>query len=197
MPVYSNHRRLKYVAPPSTSDVQTICGIASASCRYRSSPCALERGELLQVQLSGLRLQLPGHLPELDEDRDLGAQDGRVDRLEDVVDRARGVAPVDVPLLLESAVTKMIGMCCDRSRLLDQLGELEPVELRHLHVEEDAREVVEQQLLQSRRRRGDRDEPVAERLEDRLKREQVLLAVVDEQDVRALLAHVPTSAQRP
>ena len=36
-----------------------------------------------------------------------------------------------------------------------------------------------------------------ERLEDRLEREEVLLAVVDEQDVRALLAHAPTSAQRP
>ena len=34
--------------------------------------------------------------------------------------------------------------------------------------------------------RGDRDEPMPERLEDRLEREQVLLAVVDEQEARAL-----------
>ncbi len=111
----------------------------------------LERCELLRVQLLGLHLQLPVLLPELDEDGNLGAEDVRLDRLEDVVDRTSRVAAEDVPLLLRQR-----GDEDDRDVLralapLDQLGELEPVELGHLDVEQQTGEVVEEQLLQSRR----------------------------------------------
>ena len=73
--------------------------------------------------------------------------------------------------------------------LLDQRCQLEPVDLRHQDIEKDAGEVVEQQLFQRSDAGGDRNEPVPERLEDRLEREQVLLAVVDEQEVGPLRAH--------
>ena len=100
IPVYSNQRWLKYVAPPSAPAVHTICGIASASCAVALLARALERGELLLVQLLRLLAQLPVLLPQLDEDGDLRAEDVRVDRLEDVVDRAGRVAAEDVRVLL-------------------------------------------------------------------------------------------------
>ena len=80
---------------------------------------------------------------------------------------------------------------------LDQLRELVPVEIRHLDVEEDAGEILEQQLLERRGPRRDGDEAVPERLEYRLEREEILLVVVDEQDVRAGGAHESPSTQSP
>src|SRR5206468_3011161 len=59
----------------------------------------LELCELLLVQEVGLLPELPVLRPELDEDRDLRAQDARVYRLEDVVDGAGRVAAVDVGVL--------------------------------------------------------------------------------------------------
>src|SRR5439155_5566017 len=128
----------------------------------------LEGGQLLLAQQVALLLELPVLLPQLDEDGDLRAQNGRVDRLEDVVDRTRGVTAVDLPGLHREG-----GHEDDRDVLralapLDQLRELEPVELRHLDVEQDAREVVEQELLQRGGPGGYGYEPVPERLEDRL-----------------------------
>ena len=72
--------------------------------------------------------------------------------------------------------------------LLDQLGGLEAVHARHLHVEQDHGELVVEQAPQRLFARLDADELLAERLEDRLEREQVLGPVVDEQEL-GLLAH--------
>ena len=79
---------------------------------------------------------------ELEEDADLGAQDGRVVRLEDVVDGAGRVAAEDVVALLADR-----GHEDDRHRAralaaLDQLGGLEAVHARHLHVEQHDGEVL-------------------------------------------------------
>ena len=75
MPVYSNQRRLKYVAPPSASarphDLRHRVGELPVALLAR----ALERGELLLVEQRGLLLQLLALLPQLDEDADLRAQD--------------------------------------------------------------------------------------------------------------------------
>ena len=57
---------------------------------------AAKLGELLRRQQVGLLADLPVLLPELDEDRDLRAQDLGLERLEDVVDRADRVAVEDV-----------------------------------------------------------------------------------------------------
>ena len=103
---------------------------------------AAELGELLRGELLGLLADLPVLLPQLDEDRDLRAQDLRVERLEDVVDRADLVAAEDVLLLLRERRQEDDR---DRARplaLLDHLGRLEPVHARHLDVEQDDREVV-------------------------------------------------------
>src|ERR687888_156390 len=116
-------------------------------------------------------------LVQLDEDGDLRAEDLRVEGLEDVVDRAGLVAAEDLPAVLADRRQEEDRDVPRALPLLDQLGGLEAVEARHLDVEEDDREL----LL----------EPVAERLEDRLEREQVLGAVVDEED----RAHETPTAQ--
>ena len=88
----------------------------------------------------------------------------------------------------------MIGIVLRALALLDQLAVSKPSMPRHLDVEQDAR--------RSRRRSSSRSasspdvrahELLAERLEDRLEREQVLRPVVDEQDARPAL---PLSARR-
>ena len=139
----------------------------------------LERGELLPAQgLVAARELLP-LLVQLDEDGHLGAQDRRVERLEDVVDGARLVAAEDVLRLLADRRQEEDRDVPRALAPLDQLGGLEAVEARHLHIEEDHGELVLEQVAEGlvSRRRGDK--PVAERLEDRLEREQVLRAVVD------------------
>ena len=79
--------------------------------------------------------------------------------------------------------------------LLYQLRELEAVDLGHLDVEQDAGEVVVQELAERGGGRGDGYQPLAERLEGGGEREQVLLAVVDEQDVRAVAHPQPAFKQ--
>ena len=66
------------------------------AARYRSSLARSSAASSCSCSCSACSLQLPVLLPQLDEDRDLRAQDRRVDRLEDVVDRAGRVAAVDV-----------------------------------------------------------------------------------------------------
>jgi hypothetical protein len=143
---------------------------------------AAELGELLFGEQLGLLMDLLVLLPELDEDRNLGAQDLRVERFEHVVDRADLVAAEDVPLLFREC-----GQEDDRDEarplaLLDHLGDLEAVEVGHLDVEQDHREVVSVQQAAERLCAGARaDELVPERLEDRLQREEVLGPIVDEE----------------
>ena len=153
--------------------------------------------ELLRVQLLRLLLELHVLLPQLDEDRHLRAQDARVDWLEDVVDGARRIAAIEVLLLLREGRDEDDGNVLRPLAALDQLRELVPVEIRHLDVEQDAGEILEQQLLERRGPRRDGDEAVPERLEYRLEREEILLVVVDEQDVRAGGAHESPSTQSP
>src|SRR5919198_2710368 len=130
-------------------------------------------------------------LVQLEEDGDLRAEDLRVERLEDVVHGAGLVAAEDVPAVLADR-----GQEEDRDvprplPLLDQLRGLEAVEARHLDVEQDDRELLLEQVPQGLLARHRGDEPVAERLEDRLQREEVVGAVVDEED----RAHETPTAQ--
>src|SRR6185437_9142976 len=131
----------------------------------------------------GLLPQLLVLLVQVDQHRDLAAQDLGLERLEDVVDRPDLVAAEDM-----LAVLRDRGQEHDRDvpralTLLDQLGRLEAVESRHLDVEQDHREVVAvEQEPQRLLARACPDELVPERLEDRRKREQVLRPVVDEED---------------
>ena len=108
--------------------------------RIRELPVALlalapERDQGLLAEQLGLQPQLLGLLPQLDEDRDLRAQHLRLERLEEVVDRAGRVAAEDVALFLRDRREEDDRDVARPLALLDQLGGLEPVELRHLDVE--------------------------------------------------------------
>ena len=148
-------------------------------------------GDVALAQELALALQLRGLAVQLDEDRDLRAKHFRVERLEEVVDGARGVAAEHVPLLLRDR-----GQEDDRDRprpfaLLDQLCGVEPVETRHLDVEQDAREVLVEERPERLLAGARADEVLIERLQDRAQGDEVLLAVVDEQQVDdRLRAHV-------
>ena len=145
---------------------------------------------LLAAQLRVLAVQL-------DEDRDLGAKDVRVERLRQVVDGTARIAAEDVLLLRRDRRQEDDR---DRARLLpllDERGRLEAVEAGHLDVEQDHRDVVDEQLAQRGLAGTRANQVLPERLDDRLQRDEVLLQVVDEQDVGLRFrAHLLTAAGR-
>jgi hypothetical protein len=145
---------------------------------------AAKLGELLLLELLRLTPKLLRLLMQLDEDRDLRAQDFRIERLEDVVDGAGGVAAEDLLLVLRDRGDEDDGHVLRPLALLDQRGGLEAVELGHLDVQQDDRDVVVQKLAQRVLARVGVEEVLAEWIQDALEREQVLRPVVDEQDVR-------------
>ncbi len=144
---------------------------------------ALELAQLLLVQLLRLRAQPAVLLPQLDEDGDLRPEDVRVDRLEDVVDGSDRVAPEDALVVLRERGHEDDRHMLRARALLDQPRRLVAVQLRHVDVEENAREVVAEELAQGGDAGGSAHEPVAERREDGLEGEEVVLPVVDEEDV--------------
>ena len=174
---------VEYVVRPSASAVHTICGIASASWRYRSALSRRTASTVCSASSSVCRRSSALFSQSSTKTRDLRAEDLGLERLEDVVDGAGLVAAEDVRLVLRDR-----GDEDDRDRrrslaLLDHRRSLEPVEDRHLDVEQDhgevgAREQDPERLLA--RARG--DELVPERLQDRVERDEVLAPVVDEQD---------------
>ena len=90
-----------------------------------------------------------------------------------------------------------MGTCLRPLALLDERRGLETVQLRHLHVQEDERELVLEECPERLLARGGLDEIAAERLEHGLEGEQVLRDVVDEQDVGTLVgAHAATCSTR-
>ena len=124
---------------------------------------------------------LPAH-EEIAEHAHLRAQDLRVDRLEQVVHGALLVALEHVCGLAAQRGDEDDGDVARLLALLDQLGGLQPVEARHLHVEEDHREGLPQEM-QERLFAGARlDQAHLQRLERRLHREEVLRPVVHHQD---------------
>ncbi len=145
---------------------------------------APELCQLLLLQQLRLASQLLALLVQLDEHRHLRAQDLGVERLEDVVDRARRIAAEHLLLVLGDRGDEDDRHVPRAFALLDQRRSLEAVELGHLHVEQDHGDLVPQQLPQ-RILAGMRiDQVLAERLQDALEREQVLGPIVDQEDVR-------------
>ena len=137
--------------------------------------------DVLHFALRSLPADLLAAHPEVAEDPHLGPDDLRIDRLEQVVHGA-----VRVPLEHVRRLAAQRGDEDDRHvtgllALLDQLGGLQPVELRHLHVEEDDRERLPEQVQQGFFAGPRLHDARAERLEDRFQREEVLGAVVDDQ----------------
>src|SRR6266508_437446 len=145
---------------------------------------ASQLGELLLLEQLGLAAKLRVLLVQLDEDGDLGAQDLRAERLEDVVDRAGRIAPEDLLLVLRDGRDEDDRNVLRPFALLDQRSGLEAVEIRHLDVEQDDRDVVLQELAEGVHTGVGIKKVLVERLEDPLEGEEVLGAIVDEEDVR-------------
>ncbi len=83
--------------------------------------------------------------------------------------------------------------------LLDVPGRLEAVHARHVGVEQDHREVVDQQLLQGVLAAADGDDLDGQPLQDRLQGHEVLAAVVHGQHPRSDARHdaVPGPGEPP
>jgi len=134
-----------------------------------------------------LRLsQLHRLLVQVDEHRDLRAQHLGVERLEHVVDRADGVALEDLLLLLVDRRQEDDRDVLGLRPALDQLGRLEAVHVRHLDIEQDRGEVVQEQPLQRLLAGAGVDDVHVQRRENGAHGQQVLRLVIDDQDVRAL-----------
>jgi len=170
---------------PTSIDELTIC-LGQEGKTPRRALGSLARRLLLGERdaLLGLVLRLLGEQEQVDEHAHFRAQHLGHDGGGDVVDRAEGVA------LRRAQLVRVVGGDEDdrdvRRALAaaDQGRRLEPVEARHVDVEQDQREVaredVAQRLLAGRRR----EDVLAEILEDRLDDQQFVRAVVYDQYIR-------------
>jgi hypothetical protein len=122
-----------------------------------------------------------GLAKELDEDHDLGLQDLRIERRQDVVHRAQRVPASGVRLVA-------VGRDEDDRRVLGALPlahqrrSLETVETRHVDVEQDDGELLPQQVPEGLPARVRADDFLVKLREDRRERQQLVPAVVDSQD---------------
>src|SRR5205807_6542149 len=107
-------------------------------------------------------------LVQLDEYRHLRAEDLGVEGLEDVVDRPGGVPAENLLLVLGDRGDEDDRYVPGAFAPLDQRRRAEAVEPWHLHVEQEHRDLVPQQLPQSVLAGMRVDEVLAERLEDGL-----------------------------
>ena len=143
-------------------------------------------GELGVALVQELRLRLEPLTTEvqIDEHTHLRPEDVRVERFEQVVDRA-----VRVPLEHVRRVAADRRDEHDRHRAqawmrLDERRGLEAVDAGHLHVEQHDGELVGEQALEGLFTRGRADDAVAEWGEHRVEADQVRGDVVHEQDRR-------------
>ena len=102
----------------------------------------------------------------------------------------KSTAPSAYPLRLvagscELAVRKMIGVWSPAGAHPEQPRGLEPVEHRHLDVEDDDRELLLRRQGERPRARGGLHQAQLEPVQDGREREEVVGVVVDEQDARA------------
>ena len=167
----------------------------------------LERRRAQPVELSGplaerfrLALHLRRHLVEVGEDGDLGTQDVRDDRREDVVDGLQGIATGHVRLVGKRGHEDDRRVLRSRA-LADQRRGLEPVHDRHPNVEQDHSEVPGEQVpegLPARRRLHD---VLSEFVEDRLQGDDLLGTVVHDENAgplrRVRHASAPTARAKP
>jgi hypothetical protein len=128
---------------------------------------------------------------QVDEHPDFRAQHLGDDRRQDVVDRAERIAADRLHLV-------GVGGDEDDRRvrralvLADQRRRLEAIDVGHVDVEQDRRELGLQDVPESLRAGASTDEVVRRMLEHRLEDQQLLVEVVDDEDARA--AFVGSSA---
>ena len=122
----------------------------------------LQRDFMTEVLLPAVVLEKDAHLG----DHGLGREG-----LDDVVDRAVGVALEDLLLLAAYGRDEDDGRVAGALPLADQRRRLEPIELGHLHVEEDERAILLEEEAQGLPTRARLDQALVQRFEDRLQRQ--------------------------
>ena len=141
-----------------------------------------ETRQLLCLSCDGLRLP-----EQLHEDIDFVAEDLRLVRLEDVVDRAELVAAEDVSLAAAERRQKDDGCAARFVALANQRRRFEAIEVRHLHIEQDDCELALEQRTQRGAAGIGTHEVQIHIGQDRFEREQIAGLVVDQKDVHLLL----------
>ena len=121
--------------------------------------------------------------------RDLVAQDLRVERLRQVVDRARAVAAEHVGVLEHVRREEQDRDLAKPLRPLDDLRELDAVDARHLDVEDDRGDVVLEQHAQRAVGVLGAQHRVAVGVEHGLERIEVARLVVDQEQLDLVVEH--------
>ena len=122
--------------------------------------------------------------PEIDEHADLGADHIGIEGLVEEVDRAARIS------LRDRVPRRLVGRENDDRHavaavdLLQERRGREAIELGHLQVQQDEREVLVLRLRDRLPARAREHEALPERLEDRFERDEVRWMIIDEQDAR-------------
>ncbi|HEV3438103.1 MAG TPA: hypothetical protein VG122_12130 [Gemmata sp.] len=95
----------------------------------------------------GLPLYLLGLLEKFDESGDLGPDDDRHQRFDEIIDCTQGVSPLDREVVALESREEDDGCVPGLFPAPDQLGRLEPVQVGHLDVQQEDGELVAEQPL--------------------------------------------------
>jgi hypothetical protein len=161
-----------------------VLRLAIAQRRLRAPALRFAQRHLLLAD----RLRLS---EQVDEHRDLRPHDLGIDRLHEVVDGAHGISAVDALDVGPVRGEEHDGDVARRFASPDEPRCLEPVEVGHEHVEEDHRELVLEHGPQGVFARQGGDDVVVGARERGPERQDVLRAIVDEQDL-----HRPDGGRR-
>jgi hypothetical protein len=147
----------------------------------------LPRDLLVGPEHLGLTAKQVRLLRQFHEHGHLRAHELRHDGLHHVVHRAHTVATHGLSLALVGGGEEDDWRVPGLVAVPDQGGGLEPVHVRHLHIQKDHGEVVGEKPFQRLAPRLRPDEVLPEALEHRLERHEVGRLVVDQEDVDSIL----------
>ena len=133
------------------------------------------------LQLGHRRFEAETLVGEFEEDADLAQQYRRIDRFEQIVDRAGGIARLDIAMVRTQRGDEDDRNVAGPRVLPHQAGRFKTIHVRHLHVHQHDRVVVLQHQAQRFLARHRGMQLAAERREYPFERKQVFLFIVDEQ----------------
>ena len=165
--------------------------------RRRAGFCFQQRSSVFQLQLAFFRfpqqlrlaLQLSLFDEQVHEHRDLRAQHIRIEGLEHVIDGAHRIALEDISVFLADGAEENDRNGARSLARLDDLGYLEAVHPRHLHVEQNRRELPFQHAAQRVGARIGANQSLTERLQNPLQRQEILRSIVHDENLDRLVAH--------
>jgi hypothetical protein len=147
-------------------------------------------GQLPELEVASFQGGLGvGNLPplrvELEENAHLGTEDGRIDRFEEEVHRARAIAAQYVVLAVPSGRQEDDGNVASGRVLACVVSDFVPVHFRHLHVEQKNGELPLEELAQGFVAALGNHHLASQAIEQRAQGDQVGLDVVDDENRNA------------